>query len=110
MSYAVQFAPEAQDQLAAIEQHIVDAGSPGTAARYVDAIITDCEHLATFPLRGRQRDDIMPGLRITHYRGSAVIAYLVDTDAEIVSIVGVFYDGQDYETLLQDDFDESQDH
>jgi toxin ParE1/3/4 len=110
MSYAVQFAPEVQDQLGIIEQHIVEAGLPATAARYVDAIIADCEGLATFPLRGRRRDDLMPGLRITHYRGHAVIAYLVDTDAEIVSIVGVFYGGQDYEKLLQDDIDESQDH
>jgi toxin ParE1/3/4 len=31
----------------------------------------------------------------------AVIAF--DVDAEQVSIIGVFYGGQDYETILQDD-------
>ena len=31
----------------------------------------------------------------------AVIAFAVD--AELVSIVGVFYGGQDYETILTDD-------
>jgi hypothetical protein len=47
----------------------------------------------------------MPGLRINHYRGRAVIAFLVDSDAETVSIVGVFYGGQDYETALLQDAD-----
>ena len=42
-----------------------------------------------------------PGLRITHYKKRAVIAF--DVDADVVSIIGVFYGGQDYETILQDD-------
>lgn len=104
MSYTVLFAPDVEDQLATIEEHIAKAGSPVAAARYVDAIITYCEGLVTFPERGRKRDDLLPGLRITNYRGSAIIAFLVDADAETVSIVGVFYGGQDYETrLLQED-------
>jgi hypothetical protein len=32
------------------------------------------------------------------------------TDAEQVSIIGVFYGGQDYETILQDDAEDGQDH
>jgi plasmid stabilization system protein ParE len=59
--------------------------------------------LETFPLRGAQRDDIRPGLRITNYKGRTVIAFAVD-DRQ-VSIIGVFYGGQDYETALQDDLD-----
>jgi plasmid stabilization system protein ParE len=46
-----------------------------------------------------------PGYRITHYRGRAVIAFLVDSDAETLSIVEVFYGGQDYETALLQDAD-----
>ena len=42
-----------------------------------------------------------PGLRITNYKKRAVIAFEVDT--EVVSIIGVFYGGQDYETVLRDD-------
>lgn len=78
MSYGVRFAPEALAQLAAIEQYIDDAGSPLTTARYVDAIVDYCEGLVTFPERWRKRDDLFPGLRITNYRGSAIVAYLVD--------------------------------
>lgn len=102
MSYTVKFAPEALDQLDAIEDYIAHAGSPIAAARYVDAIVAYCESLATFPQRGIRRDDLMPGLRITNHRRNAVIAFMVDTDAETVSILGVFYGGQDYETGLPD--------
>jgi toxin ParE1/3/4 len=47
-------------------------------------------------------------LRITNYKKRAVIAFAVTT--EEVLILGVFYGGQDYETLLQDDADNSTAH
>lgn len=101
MTYGVGFAPEADEQLAAIEAFIAKAASsPAIAVKYVDAIVDYCERFAIFPLRGVRRDDLLPGLRITNYRGNAVIAFTVDLDAETVSIVGVFYGGQDYEAAL----------
>lgn len=54
--------------------------------------------------RSRCRDDVRPGLRITNYRKRAVIAF--DVAGDLVSIVGVFYGGQDYETILHDDADD----
>ncbi|NYT80329.1 type II toxin-antitoxin system RelE/ParE family toxin [Alcaligenaceae bacterium] len=102
MSHTVRFAPQALAQLDTIEDYILHAGSPRTAARYVEAIVSYCESLATFPHRGMQRDDLLPGLRITNYRHSAVIAFLVDDEAKSVSIIGVFYGGQDYEAVLPD--------
>ena len=60
-----------------------------------------CEGLATFPTRGRGRDDILAGLRITNYRRRAVNAFLVDAEAQIVSIVGVYYGGRDFEAILR---------
>lgn len=42
-----------------------------------------------------------PGLRVTGDKRRALIAYAVD--AEVLSIVGIFYGGQDYETLLQEE-------
>ena len=102
--YAVIFTPEAQEQLAELYHYIADAASPEIADRYTNAIITYCEGLHTFPLRGTCRDDIRPGLRITHYKKRTVIAF--DVDAELASIIGVFYGGQDYETELQSELDE----
>lgn len=104
MTYSVRFAPEADAQLAAIEDFIAAAASsPTIAANYVDAIVDYCERFSVFPLRGTRRDDLLPGLRITNYRGSAVIAFMVDLDTETVSIVGVFYGGQNYEAALATD-------
>lgn len=100
MTYTVRFGPEARGHLISIERYIADASSPVVAAQYVEAIVTYCGGLATFPNRGRRRDDLMPGLRITNFRDRVIIAFLVDADAEIVLIVDVFYGGQDYETRL----------
>ncbi|HML81412.1 MAG: type II toxin-antitoxin system RelE/ParE family toxin [Betaproteobacteria bacterium] len=101
MRYRVVFTPEAEEQLAALYGYIAAAASPDIAARYTEAIVSYCESLCTFPLRGTMRDDIRPGLRITHYKKRTVIAF--DVEADQVSIMGVFYGGQDYEALLQND-------
>ncbi|WP_339504703.1 type II toxin-antitoxin system RelE/ParE family toxin [Pseudomonas sp. RL_105y_Pfl2_101] len=104
MAYTVEFAPEALEQLAALYRYIATAASPEIAHRYTDAIVSYCEELQTFPHRGNQRDDIRPGLRITNYRKRTVIAFAVEADQ--VSILGVFYGGQDFEGALQSDLDD----
>lgn len=108
MTHLVVFAPEAQDQLLGLYSYIAAAASPSVAARYTEAIIAYCESLSRFPHRGTKRDDIRPGLRITHYKKRTVIAF--DVDANWVSIVGVFYGGQDYESFLGDDQEDDPPH
>jgi toxin ParE1/3/4 len=104
MRYSVVFTPEALDQLESLYEYIADAASPLIAQRYTGAIVTYCEGLHSFPQRGTRRDDIRPGLRVINYKKRAVIAFDVVVDQ--VSIIGVFYGGQDYERLLQPDDDE----
>jgi toxin ParE1/3/4 len=99
MVQTVVFTPEAEEQLGALYRHIAVAASPDVALRYTDAIVAYCEGLQTLPQRGTRRDDIRPGLRVTNYRKRAAIAFSVD--GEQVSIIGVFYGGQDYEAALQ---------
>ena len=101
IQYTVIFTPEAEEQLAALYRYIAIAASPNIADRYTSAIVAYCEGLNTFPHRGTCRDDIRQGLRVTNYKGRTVIAY--DVTAELVSIIGVFYGGQDYETLFRSD-------
>jgi len=98
MSYRVIFTPEAEEQLAALYRYISEAASPDIAAQYTEAIMNYCESLGTFPHRGTMREDVRSGLRITNYQKRAVIAF--DVDADLVSIIGVFYGGQNYETIL----------
>lgn len=100
-TYSVVFAPEARDQLAEIYGYIAGAsGVPDVAARYTESIVAYCEGLSTFPLRGRQRDDVRPGLRVTFFKRRVVIAYMVEDS--IISIIGVFYGGQDLESAMED--------
>jgi plasmid stabilization system protein ParE len=101
MNYRVVFSPEAEEHLAALYGYIADAASPDIAARYTEAIVSYCEILHTFPLRGVVRDDVRPGLRVTNYKKRTIIAFEVDMEARQVSIIGLFYGGQDYETIWQ---------
>jgi toxin ParE1/3/4 len=102
-AYTVVFTPEAEEQLAKLYRYIAEHASPEIAYRYTSAIVEYCEGMEDVPRRGTRRDDIRPGLRITHYKGRAIIAFTVET--ELVSIIGVYYGGQDYETALQPDPD-----
>ncbi len=104
MRYTVVFTPEAEEQIAELYHYISQAASPDVAQRYTEAIVTYCEGLHTFPHRSHSRDDIRPGLRVTNYKERCVIAFYVA--AETVSIMGVFYGGQDYETLLRADMED----
>lgn len=101
MTYTVIFTPEAQQQILELYRYIANATSSVIAERYTSAIIAYCEDLQTVPLRGILREDLRPALRITNYKKRAVIAFAVDE--ELISIIGVFYGGQDYTTALQPD-------
>ena len=104
MTYSVVFSPEADEQLIELYHYIAKSASPDIAAQYTEAIVSYCESLRTFPHRGTMRDDVRPGLRITNYKKRTVIAFTVAAD--LVSVIGVFYGGRDYETLLRDELDE----
>lgn len=80
--------------------HIAQRASVAVAVRYTDAVIATCERLAVFPMRGVPREDIRPGLRVTHHRGRTIIAYGVDASAREVAVLGVFHGGQDYGVVL----------
>ncbi|HLS13571.1 MAG TPA: type II toxin-antitoxin system RelE/ParE family toxin [Beutenbergiaceae bacterium] len=102
--YRVVFRREAIQQLEELHDYISDAGSPENAARYTEAIITYCEGLADFPHRGSTRDDIRPGLRTVGYKRRVIIAFAILDDT--VAILGIFYGGRDYETILVETNDE----
>ena len=100
MSPRVIFSPEALEQLVELFQYIAHAGSPDIADGYTEAIVKHCEGLAIFPLRGTKRDDVRPGLRITNYKKRTIIAF--EMDDKSVTVMGIFYGGQDYESILDD--------
>lgn len=99
MAYAVVFRPEARAHLLALYRYIAEAASADVAERYVGKVIDRCEALQTFPHQGVKRDDVRPGLRITHYRGRTVIVFTVESERFV--ILGLFHGGQDYEAMLE---------
>jgi len=98
--YEVFFSRKAEQQIQALEHYIADAASPEVAARYIDALIEYCDGLSIFPHRGNLMDDVKPGLRITHFRKRVVIAFHIEQFR--VNILGIFYGGQDYESVLME--------
>lgn len=98
--YSVIYTPEAESQLLALYQYLAVEASPATAARFTDAIVERCEALRDFPERGAPRFDVRPGLRTLPFR-RVTITYALGS--EEVVIVGIFYGGQDYESILGQD-------
>jgi len=97
----VVFSPEAEDQIVRLYEYIASKASPAIAENYTNAIVDRCERLGAMPLQGVARADIRKGLRTTFFRRRVVIAYSVG--AKTVTVLAIFYGGQDCESLLRED-------
>ncbi len=104
MIYKIIYTPKAKSQLVTIYDYICDIAAPHVALKYTGKVIDYCEDLNIFPMRGSMRDDLSPGLRITNYKKTCVIAFRVREDT--VTIIGIFYGGQDYEFQLANELDD----
>lgn len=96
----VVFSPEAEQQLVSLYDYIAGQASPAVATKFVGAIVDRCESLGDMPRQETARGDLRPGLRTISYRRRVVIAYAVEKPT--LTIVGVYYGGQDYESILRD--------
>lgn len=99
--YRVEEKPEVLRDYIAIARHVESwTGDRALADRTVDAIRLFVKGLAEVPHRGTRRDDLRAGLRIVPFRKRTAIAFVVDDAPGIVTVLRVFYGGQDYETVL----------
>jgi toxin ParE1/3/4 len=97
--HKVVFRENALADLTTLYDYIASDNSPEVAIRYIRRIQEACLRLATFPERGRRRDDIKPGLRVIGFERRVAIAFRVlKTKVEIVSIA---YGGRDFERELR---------
>ncbi|SEE80963.1 type II toxin-antitoxin system RelE/ParE family toxin [Ruania alba] len=104
MTRSIVYSPRARQQLTDLYRWIAAAsGFPDRAEGYVSAIVDYCDGLASFPFVGVARDDLRPGIRTIGFRRRVVIAFAVTEES--VEILGVYYGGRDYETLLRTDTD-----
>lgn len=103
MTGRIRYTPEAEQQLKQLDEWIAGKASVVTARRFVSAIMTHCEGILQFPLAGRARDDIRPGLRTTTFQKRTLVAYEVDEpeDEVVINILGVFHGGQEWAAELR---------
>ncbi len=105
MTGRIHLTPEAERQLNDLDDWITKMVSADVARRFVSSILDYIEGLLVFPLAGRARDDIRPGMRTTTFKKRTLVAYEVD-DASgelVVNVLGVFHGGQDWEAALSED-------
>jgi toxin ParE1/3/4 len=105
MTGRINYTPEAAKQLDDLDEWITDKASAETARNFVSAILDHIDGILAFPLAGRTRDDIRPGLRTTVFRRRTLIAYEVDDSSGqvAVNVLGVFSGGQEWEVALRPD-------
>ena len=94
------FTPLAERQIDALHEYITTHASESRADSYVGRMAF-CNGFVTFPMRGQQRDDLLPGLRTTGFERRVTIAFCVTADAVVIE--GIFYGGQDFEAAFRDE-------
>ena len=95
----VAFRPQAEADLLNLYRYIATESGLEVAGGYIDRIEAACLSLATFPERGRRRDDIRRGLRILGFERRISLVFQVGKK-EVV-IVRILYGGQDLEGILR---------
>jgi toxin ParE1/3/4 len=93
MEHQIVFHPKAESELEQLYDDIAGRASPAIAWNFIAGIRGHCLGLSTFPQRGTERVEIMPGLRIVGYRRAVSIAFAVE-DGRVL-ILGIFYAGRD---------------
>ena len=96
---AVEFAPEALEDLRSLYDWIADCAGPNTALGYIERIETCCREMNFASERGHTRDDIRPGLRIVGFERRITIAFTVSETH--VTILRLFYAGRNWEDAFE---------
>jgi toxin ParE1/3/4 len=95
----VVFLRPAENRLNELGLYIAGEAGVRIANDYLDRIHAACMALAEFPERGRNRDDILPGLRTITMERRVTIAYRVRRKR--VEIVTIAYAGRDFARELR---------
>jgi len=104
MRFAIEFSADAERDFDLIFDHLFESyvtfgedteEALNHAARRVMVIRKAANRLASFPIRGTARDDILPGIRFLAI-ARAIYWFDVDQTACKVRILAVFFGGQDH--------------
>lgn len=100
MAIEIVFSPEARDDLLNLYDYIAEASGEDRALGYLERIETYCRGFGRFPVRGRRRDDLFPGLRVIGFERRVTIAFHVDSSRVVID--RVLYGGRDLSALRDD--------
>ncbi len=92
MTHAVFFSPQARADLEELYLYIAESDGDDRALAYLERIEEYCRGFATFPERGRSREDLHPGLRIIGFERRLTMAFVVAEDR--VTFLRVLYAGR----------------
>lgn len=99
--YRIEEKPDVLGDYISIANHIEGwTGERALADRTVDRIRAFLGELGRAPHRGARRDDLRPGLRIVPFGKRTAIAIEIDDERLVVTVLRVFYGGQDYEAVF----------
>jgi toxin ParE1/3/4 len=108
LGFQVEFSAEAEHDLNLIldflvEQYVGFGEAPADAldraADRVRGIRADAERLAKAPYRGTPHDDILPGVRHATI-GKAIFWFDLHESAATVTVLGVFFRGQEHRIAM----------
>lgn len=100
-SYEVYLTPDAIQDITDIYGYIAaKSGLPEVAWAYIEKLRQKCHDLKITPLIGQQRNDLRKNLRVIAIDKSAIAAFEVNEDEQIVTILNIFYGGRDYEAIM----------
>ena len=98
MAVRIIFRPAAEADLNALFDYLARDAMAPTAGEYVRRVHAACVALEMFPHRGAPREDLGPGVRLLGFERRMAIAYCVGQEVEVL---GIFYGGRDFETILR---------
>lgn len=93
------FTARAQRHVVRLHNYITEKAGGRVADAYAARIVSFCQGLRTFPLRGQKRDDLLPGLRTIGFERRITIAFVVEEKKVVIE--GIFYGGQDFEAAFR---------
>jgi toxin ParE1/3/4 len=108
LAYSLDFAPDAERDLGLIfdflfEAYVAFGESDDEASAHagvrIRSIRSDISKLTNQPHRGTLHDRVLPGLRHVSF-GRAVVWFRVDEVPEVITVLAVFFGGQDHERRM----------
>lgn len=97
--YSIEFLRPAEDDLFDLYEVIAAEAGLQVAGNHIDGIEAACLTLQVSPMKGRNRSDVLPGLRTVGFERRATIVFRVTRSR--VTIVRILYGGRDVERVLR---------